>query len=343
VPFYEKALGLSQNHFAAQHYLTHAHENARRAADALPYAASYAKAAPVVPHALHMHGHVLRQLGRVDEAVAAFESAQKVQMAYLQAEKIPPELDWHYEHNVDLLAASYRYLGRMREAEGLLEQSFGVPSSLAVQMFNKREWPELLIARGRTKDAIAAAGVLASHPSPLISAVGYIMTGRAYLAAGQYKDAAGAANAALKALRAATAGQALVAPELEVLQGEFFLRTGQPEKGRAMLDEIVRGCATVPAPIPGRRPCSRSKQSAARRARPATGSSRALLPGSWPRRTPATGVHTTPSASSRSIMARPAPHRPSSRWPRKPGRRPTRICRNCGTSGAVRNEVGRTS
>jgi tetratricopeptide (TPR) repeat protein len=240
VPFYEKALGLSPNHFAAQHYLTHAHENARRAAGALPYAASYAKAAPAVPHALHMHGHVLRQLGRVDEAVAAFESAQKVQMAYLQAEKIAPELDWHYEHNVDLLAASYRYLGRMGEAEGLLEKSFGVPSSLAVQMFNKREWPELLIARGRTKDAIAAAGVLASHPSPLVSAVGYVMTGRAYLAAGQYKEAAAAANAALKALRSATAGQALVAPELEVLQGEFFLRTGQPEKGRAMLDEIVR-------------------------------------------------------------------------------------------------------
>jgi tetratricopeptide (TPR) repeat protein len=240
VPFYEKALGVSPNHFAAQHYLTHAHENARRAANALPYAASYANAAPAVPHALHMYGHVLRQLGRVDEAVAAFESAQKVQMAYLQAEKVAPELDWHYEHNVDLLAASYRYLGRMREAERLLEQSFGVPSSLAVQMFNKREWPDLLIARGRTRDAIAAAGVLVSHPSPLISAVGYVMTGRAYVAAGQYKDAAGAANAALKALRAATAGQALVAPELEVLQGEFFLRTGQPEKGRAMLDEIVR-------------------------------------------------------------------------------------------------------
>jgi tetratricopeptide (TPR) repeat protein len=240
VPFYEKALGLSPSHFAAQHYLTHAHENGRRATEALPYAAAYAKAAPAVPHALHMHGHVLRQLGRVDEAVAAFESAQKVQMAYLQAEKVAPEFDWHYEHNVDLLAASYRYLGRMREAEGLLGPAFNVPSSLAVQMFNKREWPELLISRGRTKEALAAAGVLAAHPSPLVGAIGHVMTGRAYLAAGQYKEAAGAANAALKALRAASAGQAIVAPELEVLQGEFFLRTGQPEKGRAMLDEVVR-------------------------------------------------------------------------------------------------------
>ena len=240
VPFYEKALGVSPNHFAAQHYLTHAHENGRRPGDALPRAAAYAKLAPAVPHALHMHGHVLRQLGRVDEAVAAFETAQRVQMAYLQAEKVAPEHDWHYEHNVDLLAASYRYLGRMADAEALLAKAFAVPSSLAVQMFNKRMWPELLIARGRTEQALTAAGVLASHPSPLISATGHVTAGRAYLAAGQFKQAANEANAALKSLRAASAGQAIVAPDLEVLQGEFFLRTGQAEKGRAMLDEIIR-------------------------------------------------------------------------------------------------------
>src|SRR5688572_1463386 len=89
-PFFEKALALSPNHFAAEHYLTHARENGRRAGEALGHAAAYAKLAPGVPHALHMHGHVLRQLGRVGEAVAAFEAAERVQAAYLQAEKIPP-------------------------------------------------------------------------------------------------------------------------------------------------------------------------------------------------------------------------------------------------------------
>jgi tetratricopeptide (TPR) repeat protein len=240
VPFYEKALAIAPNHFAAAHYLTHAYENGRRSADALHQAAAYARAAAAVPHALHMHGHVLRQVGRVGEAVAAFEAAQKVQLAYLQAEKIAPELDWHYEHNVDLLAASYRYLGRLRDAEALLEKAFDVPSSLAVQMFNKRAWPDLLVARGRTQQALTAAGVLSSHPSPLVRATGHVAAGRAYLAAGQFKAAAEQANAAVKALRAATAGQGLVAPELEVLQGEFFLRTGQAEKGRAMLDEVIR-------------------------------------------------------------------------------------------------------
>jgi hypothetical protein len=47
-------------------------------------------------------------------------------------------------------------------------------------------------------------------------------------------------NAAVKELRAAREGQGLIAPALEILQGEFFLRTGQREKGRAMLDEIIR-------------------------------------------------------------------------------------------------------
>ena len=337
VPFYEKALGVSPNHFAAQHYLTHAHENGRRPGDALPRAAAYAKLAPAVPHALHMHGHVLRQLGRVDEAVAAFEAAQRVQMAYLQAEKVAPEHDWHYEHNVDLLAASYRYLGRMRDAEALLAKAFAVPSSLAVQMFNKRMWPELLIARGRTEQALTAAGVLASHPSPLVSATGHVTAGRAYLAAGQFKQAANEANAALKSLRAASAGQAIVAPELEVLQGEFFLRTGQAEKGRAMLDEIIRRLRESTRDlIPGRRPCSPSKESRAAPGRPATGSSRRSPPGNSRPRMPATPAPTTRSALSRSIMAIPVPHRPSSRWPRKPGRRPTPIWRNCGTSEAVR-------
>jgi tetratricopeptide (TPR) repeat protein len=240
IPFFEKALGLVPGHFAAHHYLTHAHENARRPGDALAHGAAYAKAAAAIQHAQHMHGHVLRQLGRIDEAVAAFESAQKLQAAYLAADKIAPEFDWHYEHNVDLLAASYRYLGRMRDAERLLETAFAVPSALVVQMFNKRAWPELLIARGRTADALQAARVLSAHPSPLVRATGHVTAGRALVAAGQYKAAADEANAAVKQLRAATDGQAIVAPALEVLQGEFFLRTGQREKGRAMLDEVVR-------------------------------------------------------------------------------------------------------
>jgi tetratricopeptide (TPR) repeat protein len=240
IPFFDRAMATSPNHFAAHHYLTHASENTGRAADALAHGAAFAKLAPAIPHAQHMHGHVLRRLGRIGDAVAAFEAAERMEADYLGREQIAPEYDWHYEHNVDLLAASYRYLGRMKDAERLLKTAFDVPSALVVQMFNKRAWPELLIARGRTDQALQAARVLAGHPSPVVSAAGHVTAGRALVAAGQFKAAADEANAALKQLRAASDGAALVAPALETLQGEFFLRTGPKEKGRAMLDEIIR-------------------------------------------------------------------------------------------------------
>lgn len=235
IPYFERALALSPGHPAAQHYLTHAYENGNRLAEALAHAAGYAKAAPAIPHAQHMHGHVLRRSGRIDEAIAAFEAADRIERAYFAAEDLAPELDWHYEHNLDLLAASYRYVGQMQKAETLLKRAFDTPSNLAVQMFNKREWPEFLVARGRTADALAAAEVLAGHPVTLVRATGHIESARALLAARRFDDAAAEANAALRELRAASDGAALVGPAFEAMQGEFFLRTGQREKGRQML------------------------------------------------------------------------------------------------------------
>jgi hypothetical protein len=59
-----------------------------------------------VPHARHMHGHNLRRVGRIDEAIAEFGAADALESAYVAAEQIPVEYDWHYQHNLDLLATS---------------------------------------------------------------------------------------------------------------------------------------------------------------------------------------------------------------------------------------------
>jgi len=133
LPFYQKALLLGPAHFAAHHYLTHAFENSGRVQEALAEGATYAKMAPAVPHARHMHGHDLRRVGRIDEAIAAFAAADAAATAYLTAEKIPVEYDWHYQHNLDLLATSYQYVGQMTKAEALMRRSFAIPSSLVVQ------------------------------------------------------------------------------------------------------------------------------------------------------------------------------------------------------------------
>jgi tetratricopeptide (TPR) repeat protein len=239
IPFYKKALALAPEHFAGHHYLTHAYENSGRVPEALTEGATYAKMAPGVPHARHMHGHNLRRVGRIDEAIDEFTAADALANAYFTAEKIPVEYDWHYQHNLDLLATSYQYVGKMAQAEPILKRSFAIESSLVVQEFNKREWPAFLLARGRAQEALEAATAMAAHRSPVVSAAGHVAAGQARLALGQFQAAADEANAALRAIRGAEGG-GLVALPLQALQGEFFLRTGQKEKGRSMLEEVAK-------------------------------------------------------------------------------------------------------
>jgi tetratricopeptide (TPR) repeat protein len=246
--FYEQALKLAPKHFAGHHYLAHAYENTGRIDDALAQAAAYVRMAPAIPHAHHMAGHNLRRVGRIDDAIAEFEAADRLGSDYLKAERIPVEYEWHYHHNLDLLATSYQYVGRVSQAEQLLKRAFTIPSNLVVQEINKREWPVFLLARGRADEALAAAMVLVAHPSPLVRATGHVEAGEAMLSTGKFQKAADESNAALAELKRAPDGGALVATSLAQLQGGFFLRTGQRDKGRAALQQVMQKVRAATGP-----------------------------------------------------------------------------------------------
>ncbi len=248
VLFFERALKASPNHFGARHYLAHAFENSGRVTESLTNAAAYAAQAAAVPHAVHMHGHELRRAGRPVEALAQFEAADQLQRDYFAREKIGADLDWHHQHNLDLLAATYQYLGQMKKAEPLLKQSFGLPSNLLVQVINKREWPAYLLARNRPAEALEAAKVLIAHPNPLVQAAGHVETGFALLAMNRVPDAGVASNAALRALKGSPGGQDLVFIGLEALQGEFRLRSAQREQGRKMMLSAAQKWRSLPGP-----------------------------------------------------------------------------------------------
>jgi tetratricopeptide (TPR) repeat protein len=243
IPYYERAKG-----WPAQHFLAHAYENAGRMKEAEASASAYAAANPGVPHAVHMHGHELRRLGRITEAIARFEAADKLERDYIAREKISAEFDWHQAHNVDLLAASYQYTGQMKKAEALFKQNFNTPTNLLVQAVNKREWPAFLLARNRPAEALAAAQTLFTHPNPVVQATGHIEAGFAQLAMNKPGDGAASSNAALRALRAAQGGQGLAAINLEALQGEFLLRTGQRDKGRQVMERAAGKWRSLPGP-----------------------------------------------------------------------------------------------
>src|SRR5215831_4769113 len=58
IRFYVKAHDLAPADDGPLHLLTHAYENTRDNERALTFSTEYAKAAPAIPHAHHMHGHV---------------------------------------------------------------------------------------------------------------------------------------------------------------------------------------------------------------------------------------------------------------------------------------------
>jgi len=248
VRFFERAGALAPKQFAAHHYLTHAFENAGRTSDALAQGQMYARMAPRVPHARHMLGHELRRGGRVAEAIAEFEAADRIEAEYIEKEHVPAAHVWHYHHNLDQLATSYQYVGRVAKAEELLRKAFAMPSNSVPQEFNKREWPMFLRARGRASEALAAAGQIASHPSPLVSAIGHVEAGEARLALKDPRAAAEEANAALRLMRSSPEGAGLVAPALRQLQGEIVMRRGQRDQGRASLEQVAKEVRAAPGP-----------------------------------------------------------------------------------------------
>ena len=174
-----------------------------------------------------------------EEAIAEFLAADALEAEYFKAEKIPVEYDWHYQHNLDLLATSYQYVGQMTTAEQRFRASFAIPSSLVAQEFNKREWPVFLLARGRAAEALEAASVMAGHRSPIVSATGHVEAGRARLALGQFKEAADEGNAALRLMRG-TEGAGMVATALAGVPGRV-LPSHRPE-GQGAAD-VGRGGA----------------------------------------------------------------------------------------------------
>lgn len=248
IAFFERALAAAPNYFAPHHYLIHAYENVNRIDSAVQHGKAYVRLAPAVPHAHHMYAHGLRRAGRTKEAIVEFRNAYELEAAWLTAGHIPPEYDWHQHHNLDLLGTSYQYLGQMKNAERVLRQSFDLPSTLVSEEMNKRAYPAFLVARGEAREAATVASVLIARGSPLVRAVGHIAAAKAQMTLGQMSVAADHINAALRELRAGGPDAGELAPDFRLLQGEFFLRGGDRDKGRPMLRAAVAELRAQPGP-----------------------------------------------------------------------------------------------
>src|SRR5256884_7425601 len=182
IAFYRTALALAPDNFAAHHYYAHTLENLGRTKEALEETAIYVRMAPAIPHAHHMHGHELMRLRRTEEAIAEFLKTKSLEEEYYRTENIPARYDWHHAHNLQLLAMSYQSLGQMKAAEGAFREAFAVPAYTDFLEFNRKAWPEFLLARGRYEEALHAAEELTKSEWPLPRLAGHTLAGEALLA-----------------------------------------------------------------------------------------------------------------------------------------------------------------
>jgi Tfp pilus assembly protein PilF len=241
IPFYEKALVLSPDDFAAHHYLTHCYENAGRVQEALEHGKEYARLSPAIPHAQHMYGHDLRRVGRIEEAIGQFLRADALERAYYRSENIAPALDWHHAHNLSLLASSYQYLGQMLNAERIFREIGSLPAYTDYAAFNRKDWPEFLLDRGRFREALQASRAMISGGGPLARVAGHALAGSALLAMNQLKEATTELADGQREMQSLQQGDAgAVLPYIETLRAEILLSAGRATEARPVLEGVER-------------------------------------------------------------------------------------------------------
>ncbi len=248
IAFYEMALKLSPDNFAAHHYLTHTLENHGPLKDALEQSEIYARLAPAVPHAHHMHGHELRRAGRTEEAIQEFVKAEELEDAYYRAENIPPQLDWHHAHNLQLLAMSYEALGQMKAAEAALRQAFSLPAQTDFADYNRKAWPEFLLDCGRAQEALAATQELMKSNWAMARFAGHALAGRALAAMNQMEDAKSELRLAEQETEQIHAGVLKSLVDGILLRAELLLREKKWEEGNRLMEGIERDLVAVPGP-----------------------------------------------------------------------------------------------
>jgi tetratricopeptide (TPR) repeat protein len=249
LPFYKKALAIDPNNIAAFHYAIHSNENMGNIKDALDQSAVYARQAYAIPHAHHMHGHELMRMGRTEEAIQEFLKTNSLEEAEYRAENIPAQYDWHHAHNLELMAMNYQLLGQMKTAEKLLRQAFALPAHTELLAYNRRAWPEFLIDRGRSEEALTAARELAKSQWPMARMAAHTLAGEAALALNRIDDAQAELAQAKQEARHMPERVVSALPYPAALEAALLLRQDHTtQEGEAIYVKVEQSAMAMPGP-----------------------------------------------------------------------------------------------
>jgi len=246
--FYKTALALAPENLPALHYYAHTCEGMGRIKEALDLTATYARRAPAIPHAHHMHGHELLRSGRTEEAIQEFLKTKELEDNYYRVEKIPAQYDWHHAHNLQLLAMAYESLGQVKSAAKLFQEVFAAPAYTEFLEYNRRAWPEFLINRRRYDEALEAARELANSPWPMARVAGHSLAGQALLALNRMDDAKDECNAAERESESLPSRVAAALPYPTVLRADILLRENRVQDAEGLWFDVEKSILAMPGP-----------------------------------------------------------------------------------------------
>jgi tetratricopeptide (TPR) repeat protein len=150
---FEDVYSRHPDHPSVLHYLIHAYDDPEHAQRGLKAARAYAKAAPAVPHALHMPSHIFTRLGYWEESAATNLRGWEVSEA--DVKRAGESGAYRDFHNLSYLEYAYIQLGRYRDAKHTVD----VIAAQYQELSNKQTAPDTAElqarhVRGRTIYAV---------------------------------------------------------------------------------------------------------------------------------------------------------------------------------------------
>ena len=110
------------NHPGIAHYMIHSYDSPQLASLALPAARSYARIAPVAPHALHMPSHIFVRLGLWQDSIDSNRASAAAAKSYV-AKTHPGAASQDQLHAMDYLVYAYLQTCRDAEAERIVAEA----------------------------------------------------------------------------------------------------------------------------------------------------------------------------------------------------------------------------
>ncbi len=123
------------NDSASNHYWIHAIEPSNHPERAIQSAALLASLAPTSGHMVHMPGHIYYRVGDYPEAEHWFSASTAADEHYMKEQKVGPDDDWNYAHNMMYAIANLMEQGRLTDANAMSDHLAGARGRLSASLY----------------------------------------------------------------------------------------------------------------------------------------------------------------------------------------------------------------